>query len=594
LRRALSLASDFAVDSSVAPAYYQTRWFLTSCVAALAILLWMLYKSRIRNIQLHSKQLAVINAKLEAQIAENANLYSDLQRSEYYLAQGQSISHTGSFGWNVRSGETYWSEETYRIFQYDQAVHPTMELVFQRIHPDDRELVQRKIDRATRERTGFDFEHSLLMPDGSVKYLHVLARVREHSLGELELVGVVTEVTAAKQAEMKLRESEAYLAEAQRLSHTGSWAWTSATRETRYWSDECYRLLGFDPYGGLPPWDAFWQRLHPEDRPRIREGFERAYRERAEYEMDYRIVLPSGEIRDIHVVGHPVLTSSGDLVEFVGTIFDVTERKQAEEDRERLHQAQADLARVYRVTTMAELTASLAHEIKQPITAAITNAKTCLRWLTRDQPDMEEARAAASRTVENATRAADIMNRIRSQFQKGSLNRELVDVNEVIRETIALLQSEATQSNISVQSQLAADLPQIMGDRLQLQQVTMNLIANSIDAMKDVDGPRELSIKSQRTEEEQLQVSVSDTGIGLPPQQADQIFNPFFTTKPHGTGMGLRISRSIVESHGGRLWAVENSPRGARFCFALPIIEALDSVVSGDRTAPAGTRHGND
>jgi C4-dicarboxylate-specific signal transduction histidine kinase len=247
--------------------------------------------------------------------------------------------------------------------------------------------------------------------------------------------------------------------------------------------------------------------------------------------------------------------------------MDVTERKRAEEA---LREAQANLARVSRVTTMGELTGSLAHEIKQPIAAAVTNAKTCLRWLGRDQPDVEEARAAASRMVKDAIRAADIISRIRLQFQKGTLERELVDVNEVIREMIALLESEAMRYNISVRTELAADLPQIMGDRVQLQQVTMNLIINSIDATKDVDGTREIAIKSQRAENEQLQVSVSDTGIGLPPRQADQIFNPFFTTKPHGTGMGLRISRSIIESHGGRLWAADNSPRGATFQFTLP------------------------
>jgi len=306
----------------------------------------------------------------------------------------------------------------------------------------------------------------------------------------------------------------------------------------------------------------------------VRQTIDRATRERAGFDIEYRLVRTDGSVKYIHVIAR-ALESSSDDFEFVGAVTDVTERKRAEEERERLRQAQADLARVNRVTTMGELTASLAHEIKQPITAAVIDAKTCLRWLTRDQPDMEEVREAASRTVQDATRAVDIMSRIRSQFQKGSLNRELVDVNEVLREMIALLQNEAMQSNISVRSQLAADLPQIMGDRLQLQQVTMNLIANSIDAMKDVDGPRELAIESQRTEEEQLQVSISDTGIGLPPQQADKIFDPFFTTKPHGTGMGLRISRSIVESHGGHLWATANSGRGVTFHFTVPAAEAV-------------------
>jgi len=250
------------------------------------------------------------------------------------------------------------------------------------------------------------------------------------------------------------------------------------------------------------------------------------------------------------------------------------ERKHAEEAR---REAQAELARVSRVTTMGELTASLAHEVNQPIAAAVTNANTCLRWLTRDRPDVEEARAAAMRIVKDGTRAAEIVKRVRLLFKKSTPQRELADVNEAIREMIVLLRSEATRYNITVRMELAADLPRIMGDRVQLQQVLMNLIVNSIDAMKEVDGVRELAVKSQRTENEEVLVSVSDTGVGLPPQQADQIFNAFFTTKSHGTGMGLRISRSIVESHGGRLWAADDSPRGASFHFALPTrIEAKE------------------
>src|SRR5882724_1098019 len=198
---------------------------------------------------------------------------------------------------------------------------------------------------------------------------------------------------------------------------------------------------------------------------------------------------------------------------------------------------------VSRVTTMGELTASLAHEVNQPIAAAVTDANTCLRWLARDRPDVEEARDAASRVVKDATRAAEIISRIRLLFKKGTPQRELFDVNEVIREMIVLLRSEATRYSISVRTDLAPDLPRVMGDRVQLQQVLMNLLLNGMDAMKDVDTTRELIINSQPAKNEQVMVSVSDTGVGLPPQQADQIFNAFFTTKPHGTGMGLRISR---------------------------------------------------
>ncbi len=250
------------------------------------------------------------------------------------------------------------------------------------------------------------------------------------------------------------------------------------------------------------------------------------------------------------------------------------ERKHAEEAR---REAQAELARVSRVTTMGELTASLAHEVNQPIAAAVTNANTCLRWLTRDHPDVEEARAAAMRIVKDGTRAAEIVKRIRLLFKKSTPQRELVDVNEAIQEMIVLLRSEAARHSILVGTELATDLPQVVGDRVQLQQVMMNLMINGIDAMKDTDGTRKLAIKSQRGENERILVTVSDTGVGLPAQQADQIFKAFFTTKPHGTGMGLSISRSIVESHDGRLWAAENSPRGANFCFTLPAkIEAKE------------------
>jgi signal transduction histidine kinase len=261
------------------------------------------------------------------------------------------------------------------------------------------------------------------------------------------------------------------------------------------------------------------------------------------------------------------------------------ERKQSEEA---LRQAREDLTHANRMSSMGELTASLAHEVNQPIAAAVADANTCVRWLTRDQPDLQEARGAASRVVNDATRAAEIIKRVRLLFKKGSPEQELVDVNEIIREMIVLLRSEAALYSIWVRTELALDLPQVRGDRVQLQQVLMNLMMNSIDAMKDVDWTRELTIQSQRGDDSQVLISVSDTGVGLPAQQTDKIFDAFFTTKTHGTGMGLRISRSIVESHGGRLWAANNSPRGARFRFTLPTSgETRDSVLSGDRTGPA-------
>jgi signal transduction histidine kinase len=246
------------------------------------------------------------------------------------------------------------------------------------------------------------------------------------------------------------------------------------------------------------------------------------------------------------------------------------ERKLAREERERLRQLQADLAHINRVTTMGELTASLAHEIKQPIAAAFIDAKTCLRWLGRDEPEVSGAREAASRVVTDVTRATDIISRISLLFKKGALQHELVDVNQLIKEMIVLLHSEAARYSILIRSELDEGIPNIMAERVQLQQVFMNLMLNGIDAMKDAGTAGELAIKSQQLKDDQLLVSVSDTGVGLPQEQAEKMFDAFFSTKAHGTGMGLPISRSIIESHGGRLWATSNSGRGASFHFTLP------------------------
>jgi len=771
------------------------------------------------------KELQRTNDALQDESRERKQIEAQLRRSEGYLAEAQRLTHTGSFGWSVQSGEIRWSDETYRIFECDPGTKPKLEYVFQKTHPDDATYVKQAVERASREQNDLDFEHRLFMQDGAIKHIRVVAHALRHQSGEVEFVGAVMDITSAKESEDRvrliidtvpaqlwtespegvvdfvnrrwidytgmtleqavgsgwnrmvhpddlervlttwrklvaegkpreiesrlrasdgeyrwflsrcyplvdrfghvlgwygcdtdihdlkiaqetLRRSEGYLAEAQRLSHTGSWASSPATGEIKYLSEECYRVLGFDPHAGQPRYETFIQRIVPEDQAKVREAVQTAGRENSEYELEYRIVHTGGQIRDIHVIGHPVLGPSGDAVEFIGTVIDiterkraegalrrseaylaeaqklthtgswayniakkelihsseeysrlfgfdpdksvpsfeeliqrihpedrapslrefqspspegkdfdayfrivhpdgttknvygtghpifdasgdlvelfgtvmdVTERKRAEEERERLRQAQADLARVNRVATMGELTASLAHEVNQPIGAAVTNASTCVRWLAGETPNLEEARAAALRVVTDGRRAAEIISRVRQLFKKGSTERELVELNQVVREMIVILQAETARLHIVVTMDLAERLPQIMADRVQLQQVMMNLIMNSIDAMKDVDGAKELGISSRLVESEEILVSVSDTGVGLPLQDADQIFNAFFTTKLHGTGMGLRISATIVESHGGRLWADNNAPRGATFHFALPTKSEADA-----------------
>jgi signal transduction histidine kinase len=517
-----------------------------------------------------TSELTQANQSLRLEIAERKHAENSLQHSETYLTEAQRLSHTGSFGWKPSTGEITWSDETFRIFQYDRATKPTAEIVLQRIHPEDAASVKETIERASKDGRDFENEYRLVMPDGSVKHVHVVGHAETDELGELEFVGAVMDVTGRKRADEMLRRSEAYLAEAQRLTHMGSWACNILTGELIHSSEEHSRLYGFDPERGTPSFEEFVQRIHPEDRARVIEAFQSASRAGKDFDAYFRVVFPNATTKYVYGTGHPVFNTSGGVGEFVGIVMDVTERRRTDEERERFRQVQAELAHVNRVTTMGELTASLAHEVNQPISAAITDAKTCWRWLMRDQPDIEEARAAALRIVSDGERAAEIVSRIRRLFKKGTPQQEPVDVNEIIREMIVLLRGEATRYSVSVRTELAADLPETVGDRVQLQQVLLNLIMNGIDAMKTADETRELLVKSQRAGKEHLLITVSDTGVGLPPEQADQIFNAFFTTKLNGTGMGLRISRSIVESHGGRLWAGSNSPRGASFHFTLP------------------------
>jgi PAS domain S-box-containing protein len=397
--------------------------------------------------------------------------------------------------------------------------------------------------------------------------LRVIERTSQLMMANEDLV---REVFDRQRAEETLRRTQSYLADAQRLSHTGSWGRNVATREVTHWSAECFRIYGFDPDRGLPSYEQWAERIHPDDREQRRRIVDEAIHQRSDYEMDYRIVLPDGRTRHIHTVAHPLFNDAGELAEFVGTAMDVTELKRADEERERLRQARADLVYVSRVTTMGELTASLAHEIKQPVTAALLNAKACMRWLARDEPAIAEARETAAGIADNISRASEIINRIAGLFQKAAPPRESMDVNEVIQEMVALLRSEATHYAISIKPALQRDLPKVIGDRVQLQQVLMNLTLNGIDAMKETDSAKELTITSEAGDGE-LVVSISDTGTGIAPQHADRIFDAFYTTKPHGIGMGLAISRSIVESHGGRLWATSNLGPGTNFHLSLPI-----------------------
>jgi PAS domain S-box-containing protein len=516
--------------------------------------------------------------ELEARVHERTQdlqrVNEELRRSETYLAEGQRLSQTGSWAWNHPTRDkVYWSKEEFRIYGFnpEMATAPYREAL-QRIHPEDRAKYDSSIETAIREKRDFELELRIVLPDKSMKYLYIIGHPVLNESGEVvQFIGTTMDVTERKKAEEKLRESEAYLAEAQRLSHTGSWAWSPVTDGLRYWSEECFRMLGFDPHGGVPPREQFIQRIHPDDRAMFRERLDRANREKADYDLEFRYILPSGEIRDIHTFGHPVLSPSGDIREFVGTAIDDTERKRAEES---LRKTEADLARVARATTLGELTASIAHEVNQPIAAVVTNANACLRWLKGETPNLDKAREAAERIIRDGNRASDVITRIRALLKGGESEHKRIEINDVIREVDALAQGAVSLHRASLQVDLAPDLPPVWGDPVQLQQVLLNLVANALDAMETIsDRPRIVNVRSDRNETETIRVAVKDSGIGLALQQVEKLFEAFHTTKPEGLGMGLAISRSIVERHGGHLWAESNQGEpGATFQFTLPIL----------------------
>jgi PAS domain S-box-containing protein len=506
-------------------------------------------------------------------ITERKRAEEALQRSQFYLSEGQRLAHMGSWAsddlgirWSDDLG-IYWSDEAYKIFGFDpQDGAPDLKRYLAAIHPDDRAAMAETIRVMHEQRTGCDVTKRIVRPDGEVRYVRCVGVPVFESGVFKAFHGTTMDVTEQELLTRELRQQQTYLAEAQSLTHAGSFACNFVTGRIFHLSDEAFRIYGFDPKSCDIPFERFYKSTHPEDEPALRENFYGAINARLDYDLEYRIFRPDGTIRFLRSVGHH--NRSGEIGEYLGITMDITERKQAEQERERLRQLEADLAHINRVNMMGELAAALAHEIKQPIAAAVANAGACLGFLDGERPDIVEAREAASGTIGCARRAAEIIDRVRSLFKKSLPQREPVDLNELIREIALLLQNDIRRNSVRVHLALAEILPEVAGDRVQLEQVLMNLMLNAIEAMRDANG--ELTITSKPTDDGQLLVSVTDTGVGIPTDKVDRIFDTFFTTKPQGTGMGLAISRTIVESHGGRLWAISNSGRGSTFLFTLP------------------------
>jgi signal transduction histidine kinase len=377
---------------------------------------------------------------------------------------------------------------------------------------------------------------------------------------------LLTAIERQKHIEDALRQSRRHLAEAQRLSSTGSFGWSIASGE-HIWSDETFRIFDCDR-AAKPTLDFIIQRTHPEDRASVRKVIDGAQRDGKDFDHEYRLLTPDGSVKYVHIVAHATKDASGGI-EYVGAVRDVTADKLAEE---KLSRAQNELTHVTRLMALGELTASIAHEVNQPLAAVLINAETCLRWLGRDPPNLEEARGSVKWIIGDTKRASEVIQRIRSLAKRTDIAKTPLDINGVVNEVAVLLQSELRRHQVSLRMELAAALPVVLADRVQLQQVIINLLMNGIEAMHGVtDRQRELLIRSDLDEDDLVVVAVKDCGVGIATENADHLFNAFFTTKSSGMGMGLSICRSIIEAHGGRLSGSGNLGPGATFQFTLPV-----------------------
>jgi PAS domain S-box-containing protein len=397
------------------------------------------------------------------------------------------------------------------------------------------------------------------------------------------LMALSEDITERKQAEGNLRRSEAFLAEGQHLARVGSFSWRVETDEIT-WSEQLYRIFEFNQDTPQTV-ERIFSRVHPDDIQFLREMAERARRDGSDMNYEHRLLMPNHSVKYVSMVAHATRDRDGRL-EYIGAVQDVTQRRLSEDA---LSKARSELAHVARITSLGVLTASIAHEVNQPLSGIITNAGTCLRMLAADSPNVDGARETARRTIRDGNRASEVITRLRALYGKKDPTIELVDLNEATREVLALSLSELQRNRVLVQQGLADGLPLVAGNRVQLQQVILNLLRNASDAMSAVDDrPRQLLIRTEPDEGDRVRLAVKDAGVRFAPQAADRLFESFYTTKNDGMGIGLSVSRSIIESHRGRLWAMPNNGPGVTFSFSIPCgPEGLTSDSTRDSRIPS-------
>lgn len=501
---------------------------------------------------------------------EDLTSEAELRRAYAHFSVAQRLSATGSFISDLAADEHTWSDELYRIFELDPGIEPRRQSVRDLLHPEDLQSYDAMIERGVAGHD-VDFEFRIITARGALKYLHGAARVSEHVAGRPVLMGAVQDVTQSKldaealrASEAKLRQAHEHLTEAQRLSRTGSYT-SDLLKDHHIWSDEFYRICEFEP-GSPVTTQRLRDIIHPEDAA-LFEGAMAGALAGTDPDFVFRIVTARGVVKHLHGVAHLSEQIAGRPV-FIGAVQDVTASKVAEES---LNKARAELTHVARVLTLGALTASIAHEVNQPLSGIITNASTCLRMLAADPPNLDGARATAQRTLRDGNRASEVIERLRTLFAHKEPKTEPVDLNDAAREVLALSSAELQRNRVMLQTDFEQTLPLVSGDRIQLQQVILNLTLNAADAMKEIDDrPRTLLVATAREDASRVGLSVRDCGVGIDPSNLEKLFDAFYTTKSHGMGIGLSISRSIIESHEGRLWASANDGPGATFSFSIP------------------------
>jgi PAS domain S-box-containing protein len=501
-----------------------------------------------------------------AAVAIERQRVEQLQAEQELLDLAQKSARAMAFDWYIQQEVHVWSPEQEALYglppgSFDGTYQSWKKLIY----APDWSMVVDAIKHA-HETGKVSAEYRVVWPDGSLHWLSTNGQMFFDHAGEpLRMVGFTSDVTRRKTIEEELRRSAAFLAQAQQLSRTGSFSWRVETDEIT-WSEELYRIYEFEP-GTTISLDAIRTRVHPEDLTLYEKMVEQARNGADDFEWQYRLLMPDQSIKYMHAVAKATRDSRGQL-EYIAAVRDVTARRLADEALDR---AWSELARVARVMSLGALTASIAHEVNQPLSGIITNASTCMRMLDAEPPNVDGARETTKRTIRDGRRAADVITRLRALFTHKDAATELVDLNEATREVIALSRTELERNGVITRTNLAAELPLVTGDRVQLQQVILNLLRNGLDAMSHIDDrPRELLFRTEMEEGDRVRLNVRDRGIGFDPQLLDRLFQAFYTTKDDGMGIGLSVSRSIIEKHGGRLWATPNDGPGATFAFSIP------------------------